>query len=75
MNCNHLGFLTIISDPIDNRGLKALLKLKWFRIGYLEFGNTNMTNDCIKLLKKASFSLKRIGWASQLHFDWNIQVK
>ena len=56
--------ILIRSDKIDNRGLKLLVKINFFCLEGLVIGNTNLTNDGIKTLKKLPGTKLR---------DWGIQ--
>ena len=52
MSCNNLRYLGLVSDCIANRGFKKLVKWLPSEMSYLALVNTNISPDCIKLLRK-----------------------
>lgn len=70
LNCytHYRGLISIIidTDPIGNKGVTDLIKLDLPELMCLKVGNTNVTNDIFKVIKKCSSrSLMRVGFYLQ----------
>ena len=62
----------ISSDSIGNKGIKKLTQLDLPKLAMILIGNTNITTDTIKVMKKqVSNGLLSIGIIKQRKFDYD----
>lgn len=72
----NLKILSITSDPIGNLGFKNIIRSYLPRLQQLSFDNTNLTNDCVKILRKhTGGELCNIKFINQKKFDYHLLIK
>ena len=69
INFSNIRKLQVISDRFGNKGLTKLFKMSLPSLEIFAFGNTEITNDALKVLQKNMSKLKFIGYSNQSNIN------